>query len=374
MLIGIPSESKRFGLDEHRVGLSPSGVLELIQAGAEVIVERGAGREARFTDEDYRKVGARIAYSREEVLRSADLIAKVHCYDEEDCPMLKREQIVCGFLLLFVAPKKTIESMLERNITAIGYENIETQPGSYPIRSRMAEIAGRLAVQIAGRLLESRKKGRRGILLGGVPGVPPAEVVILGGGSLGFSAAQAFSGIGANVYVLDIDIDRLKKIEETIHGRVVTLISNRRNIERIVRFADVLIGAVLTPGKRTPILVTREMVKQMKPGAVIIDFSIDQGGCCETSRFCPGEDYIYVEEGVIHFAVPNTPSWVARTATHVLNHSVIPYLKKIVQLGLVGALKESKPLARGVYTYKGKVVHRSLYQAGYPEANLEDLL
>ncbi|HIE06257.1 MAG TPA: alanine dehydrogenase [bacterium (Candidatus Stahlbacteria)] len=374
MIIGIPSESKKYGLDEHRVGLSPTGVFELIRSGAEVIVEKGAGEEARFTDDNYREAGARIVYAKEEVLRTADLIAKVHCHDEIDCKMIKKDQIVCGFLLLFVAQEKTIRTFLNNNITAIGYENIETEPDVRPIRSRMAEIAGRLSVQIAGRLLESRKKGRRGILLGGVPGVAPAEVVILGGGSLGFAAAKTFAGIGANVYVLDVDLDRLQKIEQTLHGRVVTLISNQRNIERLTKFADVLIGAVLTPGTRTPTLVTRQMVSQMKRGSVIIDFSIDQGGCCETSRFCPGEDLIYVEEGVIHFAVPNTPSLVARTATHVLNQSVVPYLKKIVKEGLVEAIRTSKPLARGVYTYQGKVVHPSLYNFNYPQADLKDLL
>ncbi len=354
MIFGIPKELPLFKeVPEFRVGLSPIGVREIIELGAKVYVESGAGEGARFKDIDYEKAGASIVYSKEEAYRRADIVLKVRVPQETEYKYIKEEQILMGFFHLVTAPKGLIETLTHKKNTVVGYEIIQQEDSRLPVVIPMSEIAGKLAVQIAGRLLES-PGGGRGTLLGGIPGIPPAEVIILGGGTLGRNAAKSFAGVGANAYVMDINRDKLEDIAGHMERRVTTLFATKHNIEKLVKFADVLIGAVLVPGKRTPVLVTEEMVKSMKKGAVIIDFSIDQGGCIETGKIAPCGKFIYTVDGVIHFCMPNATTLVARTATHAMTGAIIPYLKCLVELGIDKALKECPEIERGIYINKGE--------------------
>ncbi|NIM14840.1 MAG: alanine dehydrogenase [Candidatus Aminicenantes bacterium] len=356
MIFGIPKELSD-GKDtmEMRVGLSPMGAQELIHYGAEVYVESKAGEGAGFTDENYIKAGANIVYSKEEAYRRADVVLKVRRPQPEEFSFINDGQVIMGFMHLITSPREFIEIVKEKKITLIGYEIIQRKDGTLPIVIPMSEIAGKLSVQLAGRLLESREGGR-GILLGGIAGIPPAEVVILGAGTLGRSAARAFAGIGASVYVLDLDREKLDKLSYHTAGmNITTMFSTRHNIEKLVKFADVLIGAVQVPRKRTPILITKEMVKTMQNGAVLIDFSIDEGGCSETSKVAPLGKFVYTVDHVIHFCMPNATSLVARTATHSLTAGAIPYLRIISELGIERALGENKDLARGIYAEKGEI-------------------
>ncbi len=358
MEIGIPKEQSRpAGLPEHRVALTPAAVRELIEAGARVYVERGAGEKAGFPDEAYRQAGATVVYSPEEVYQRAELIVKIGAPQESEWEFLRPEGLLMGFLHLAAAPKALLRALEERRITAIGYEVIQRSDGSLPVLRTMSEIAGKLAPQIAGRLLEIPQG--MGILLAGLPGIPPADVVILGAGTLGSHAARCFRGLGASVYVLDRDLDRLDSLESDLGGQIVTAVATRDNVEKFSSFAEVLIGAVYVPGERTPVLLTREMMRKMRDGTVFVDFSIDQGGCSETSRLTPREELVYVEEGVIHFCVPNVPALVARTASHALSNALLPYLRELITRGR-GALQSVEPLRRGRYLDRGEIVHPGL--------------
>lgn len=356
MIFGIPKELPRFkGVPECRVGLSPMGVQELVEQKAQVYVESRAGEGTGFSDIDYEKAGASIVYSKEEAYKRADVVLKVRPpQGRDEYGYIKGGQALMAFFHLVTAPKELIRTFVTKENTVIGYEIIQEDEGKLPAVIPMSAIAGKLAVQIAGRLLES-PGGGRGILLGGIPGIPPAEVVILGGGTLGRNAAKSYAGIGANVYVMDINRDKLEGIADEMGGRVTTLFATKHNIEKLVKFADVLIGAVLVPGKRAPVLVTEEMVKSMRKGTVILDFSIDQGGCVETAKIAPSGEFIYTVGGVIHFCMPNATTLVARTATHAMTGAIIPYLKCLVKFGLVKALRECPGMKRGVYVHKGKV-------------------
>jgi len=356
MIFGVPKELPPFkDTPEYRVGLSPMGVQELLSYGAKVYIETKAGEEAGFSDHDYEKAGGTIVYSKEEAYRRADVVLKVRRPQQEEYSCIKDGQIIMGFIHLVTAHKGFIQSVKNKKITLVGYEIIQKDDGRLPIVIPMSEMAGKLSVQLAAKLLES-PGGGRGILLGGVPGIPPAEVVILGAGTLGCNAAKTFAGIGANVYVMDINRDKLDDLAcHTASLKVTTMFATKHNIEKLVKFADVLIGAVLVRGKRSPVLVTREMVKTMRRGAVIIDFSIDQGGCIETAKISPSGKFIYRLEDVIHFCMPNATTLVARTATHVLTSSIFPYLRIIVESGFEQAVKETGDLNRGIYAEKGKI-------------------
>jgi len=356
MIFGITNELSPFkDIPESRVSLSPMGVHELVLAGAQVYIENKAGEKAGFLDAEYEEAGGTIVYSKEEVYQRSDILLKVRCPQPEEYRWLKEGQTIMGFIHLFTSPKEFPQMIEEKGITIIGYEIIQKNDGRFPIITPMSEIAGKLAVQIAGRLLESPGMGR-GILLGGIPGVPPAAVVILGSGTLGNNAAISFAGVGANVYVLDIDRDKLEMLPAYTSGmKITTLFSTRQNIEKMVRIADVVIGAAAVPRKRTPILVTGEMVSGMKQGSVIIDFSIDQGGCIETAKISPEGDFIYSVDNVIHFCMPNTTTIVARTATHALTSVILPYLNLILELGIERAINEVPGLIRGIYAEKGKI-------------------
>jgi alanine dehydrogenase len=356
MRIGIPKETL---FEEKRVALAPAGVDSLVRAGHTVYIESAAGDGSHFTDQDYIAVGAQIVYSSEEAFKRAELVAKVAAPSEDDAEMLQDNQILFSFLNLSAGKKKVIKHLLDKQITAIGLEMIEDET-SLPILHTMSEIAGQLALQVAAKYLESSVKDGRGILLSGVTGVAPAAVVIIGAGVVGISAARAALGRGAQVIVIDRDLSRLQLVDTIFQKRATTVMANPYTISRGVKFADVLIGAVLIKGEKAPHIVSEEMVKQMKKGAVIIDVSIDQGGCIETSRITTISDPVYSLHGIIHYCVPNMPAIVSRTASYGLNNASIGYIINIAENGLSNALLGDEGLAKGVCTHKGSCCNESL--------------
>lgn len=371
MIFGIPKEGTlKNTCEEERVSIVPPGVRELIESGAEVLVESGAGMNAGFPDELYSKVGAKIIYSREEVFGRSDAVVKVSKPTPSEIRVMQNKSTILAFLHLAVSGESYIQHLIQKEITAIGYETIQDKDGNLPILKTSSEIAAKMAPQIAGRLLETTSGGL-GILLGGAPGIPPADVVIIGGGTLGYHAARAFLGLGCSIYVLDISQKALEKIDQALMGRVTTAFATKENIEKYVSFAEVLIGAVLVPGQVAPIVVTKEMVQKMRKGSVIIDFSFDQGGCVETTRLQGPSGGIFVREGVLHFAVPNCPSYVARTSSYALTNALLPFLLSMQQKGIKKAMREWKDLQRGCYLYEGKNV--SIHLTENP-LNLEKLL
>lgn len=349
MRIGIPKENHK---EERRIALTPAGIDALTKSGHTVFIESGAGVGSNFTDGDFVKTGATIVYSREEIYNLSEIIVKVASLTEDEVDMLQENQVLFSFLHLAVGKKKIINELLKKKITAIGYELIENN-GGLPVLHSMSEIAGQLAIQVAERYLESFNKGGRGVLVGGIPGVAPAAVVILGAGVVGRTAARAALGRGAQVIVLDKDLNRLRSFETEFKKRVTTVMANSYTVSRGVRFADILIGAVLIKGEKTPHLVTEDMVKQMKKGAVIVDVSIDQGGCVETSRLTTISDPVFMMHDVIHYCVPNMPALVSRTASYGLNNAALSYVQNIAENGLSNALLEDHGLAKGVCTYQG---------------------
>ena len=349
MNIGIPKESRPF---EYRVGLSPAGVEILSQSGHQVFVEHKAGVTVGFSDEDYEKAGARLVYSTQEAFGRADLLLKVARPVQEELDWLRPGTILAGFLHLASTQQDKIDILLEKKITSIAFEQIEAPDGSLPVLRPFSQIGGAMAAQIAARLLQNNWGGK-GILMGGMPGVPPAEIVILGAGVVGTYATQMCIGMGAHVTVIDHNLSALQRLWDRFPN-IVTKMSTKRNIERSVIYADVLIGAVLSPGQRAPILVTREMVRSMKPRSVIMDISIDEGGCVETSRPTTHEHPIFTEEGVLHYCVPNIPGAVARTATHAFVNSAMPYITQIAALG-PEAILSNLSIEAAVNTHDGKL-------------------
>jgi alanine dehydrogenase len=352
MNIGIPKETRPF---EFRVGLSPAGVEILSQQGHTVYVEHEAGIGAGFSDRDFEKAGARIAYAGEEVFGRADLLLKVARPLKGELEWLKPGGILMGMLHLASAQQDKVEILLRNKITAIAYEQIALSDGSLPVLRPFSQIGGAMASQIAARLLQNNWGGK-GILMGGVPGVPPAEVVILGAGVVGTYAAQAALGLGAHVTVIDHTLASLQRIVDKF-PTVVTMMSTKRNIERATAYADVVIGAVLVLGQRAPLLVTRDMVKAMKPRSVIMDVSIDEGGCVETSRPTSHEHPVYIEEGVLHYCVPNIPGVAARTATHAFVNAAMPYILEVAEKGIDEVFEENPAIEVAVNTHAGKRLH-----------------
>lgn len=368
MNFGVPKEVREM---EYRVGVTPAGVHALVDAGNKVYVERNAGVGAGFTDEHFRAQGAEIVYTAEEVYGRADVIAKVTRLTAQEHVLVRDAQTVLSFTHLAVASPDLLETLRAKAVTQIAYEMIETRDGTRPVLLSSSQVAGRLAPIIAGELLASTRGGR-GILLSGVTGVPPAAVVILGAGTLGENAACAFAGLGAQVTVLDKSPEKLQRIEDLLRGRVTTLFATAYNIQRVIEFADVLIGAVLVPGQRAPILVTRAMVKKMRARAIILDLSIDQGGCVETSRPTTHRNPTFVEEGVIHYCVPTILSRVARTASHALLNASLPFLYEIGQAGVDEAVRRNPALKRGVNTWHGKLINPRIADAlGLPTEEMK---
>ncbi len=353
MDFGVPKEVRDL---ERRVGLTPGGVHMLVKAGHTVYVERGAGHGAGFSDEAYRGVGAQIVYSAEEAYRRAEVAVKVTRPTAAEHALFRHGQTLFGFLHLPVASPDFLAALRESEITAIAYETIQDEQGELPVLLPTSEVAGRLAPVIAGHLLGDIHEGR-GILLSGIPGIPPADVVILGAGVLGANAARAFVGAGAQVTVLDRDLRKLQHLDEALYGRAVTMLATPYNIEKAVEFADVLVGAVHVPGQRAPVLVSRAMLRRMRPRAVILDFSIDSGGCIETSRPTTHRDPTFIAEGIIHYCVPNVPARVARTASYALTNASLPYLLAIGQEGVDAAIRRDSSLARGVLLYQGRLAN-----------------
>ena len=359
MNIGIPKERRPF---EFRVGLSPAGVEILTQQGHKVYVEHEAGVGAGFDDREFEASGARVVYSPEEVFVRGDMLLKVARPTKEELNWLRPHTTILGLLHLASSRQDKVEVLLEKKITSIAYEQIETANGELPVLRPFSQIGGKMAASIAARLLQNNWGGK-GILPGGIPGVPPAEVVILGGGVVGVYAAEGFLGLGAHVTILDKDVEVLQQVYNRF-PMVVTMMSTRRNIEKTTAYADVVIGAVLVTGERTPILITRQLMRAMKPRSVFIDISIDQGGCAETSRPTRHDQPTYIEEGVIHYCVPNMPGVVARTATYAFVNAAMPYIEMITNKGIDNAILESEAIAKAVNTHNGELVHLTLLSNG----------
>lgn len=370
MVIGIPREIKE---GEGRVGMVPAGAAALRQAGHTVLVEAGAGRRSRFSDREYRQAGARIVRQAAEVWRRAEMIVKVKEPLPPEYGLMRRGQVLFTFLHL-AAARGLAKALMAAGTTAVGYETMEAQDGSLPLLAPMSEIAGKLSVQMGAHLLQAWCGGR-GTLLAGAAGVPPGIVSILGAGTAGRSAAAVAHGMGARVTVLDVRQEALDRVRRALGDAVDVEVASAATIASAVERADLLITAALVPGARAPKLVTREMVRRMKPGAVIVDVSIDQGGCVEGIRATTPAEPAFVRSGVLHAAVTNLPSAVPRTATKALTSATLPWVLKIANQGIARAAREDAMLARGVNVAAGRVVHEAVARAlGVRPARLEDVL
>ena len=358
MIIGIPKEIKDH---EYRVSVTPDGVRALRQAGHVVVVEPSAGAGSGYPDDEYRRAGATMAASKEDLFRQAGLIVKVKEPLLSECPFFRPGQVLFTYLHLASLPELT-KALLEAKITAVAYETIEAGDGTLPMLKPMSEIAGRMSVQIGARYLE-KTQGGRGLLLAGVPGVEPAKVVVLGAGVVGSAATRIAVGMGAQVTVINLDIERLWYLDDHYQGRIVTRASTQAAIEEAVPEADLLIGAVLVPGARAPKLVSRALVARMKPGSVIVDVAVDQGGCIETTRPTTHSDPVYVVDGVLHYCVANMPGIVPRTSTPALTNATLPYLLKLASLSVDAAVRADAGLAKGVNLSQGKVTCRAVAES-----------
>jgi alanine dehydrogenase len=357
-VIGVPKEIKDM---EGRVSMQPDGVAELVHHGHEVVVQTGAGKGAGFTDEEYTEAGARVVDGPDEVFAASDLIVKVKEPIPEEYDLFREGQQLFTYLHL-AADKGLTEFLMERKINSIAYETVEMPDGSLPLLTPMSEVAGRMSIQAAAHHLES-PQGGAGLLLGGVPGTPAAKVTIIGGGVVGMEAAKIAVGMRAIVRVLDVSPKRLAYLSDIFEGRVDLVVPNRARTAAYVAESDVVVGAVLVHGAKAPKLVTREMVASMRPGSVIADVAIDQGGCVETARPTTHSEPTYVEEGVVHYCVANIPGAVARTSTLALTSATLPYLIKIADGGIEGAASEDPSLAKGLSTLRGDLVSEPVAEA-----------
>jgi alanine dehydrogenase len=361
MKIGVPKEIK---IGETRVSMTPSLCRRCVSLGAKVIIQKSAGESAGFTDAEYRAAGASLVPGAAAVWKAADLILKVKEPLPAEYDLLKSGQTLFTYLHLAAGPALA-KVLLKKGILGIAYETVEGVDGSFPLLKPMSQIAGRLAIQVGAYFLQSQHGGS-GVLLGGIPGTLPGHVVVVGAGNSGAHAVQMAAGMGARVTVLDLDTRKLESLDSEYRGRVVTLMSNVANLESCVADADLLVGAVLIPAAKAPIVVTREMVAKMRPGSVIVDIAIDQGGCIETIRPTSHKEPVYEQHGVIHYAVPNMPALVGRTSTQGLTQATEPYVALLVQKGIDAALAGHKGLARGVNTRDGRITYDAVATAlGY---------
>jgi alanine dehydrogenase len=371
MNISVPRE---IGRHERRVGLTPWAAGQLVQGGHKVLVEKGAGQAARFEDREYQEAGAVIVYSRDEAFQRADLVCGVGLVAEGELDLVRPESVLLGFHHLAVVPRKLIDRLLALRVTTIGYELVEDALGRRYLLTVMAELAGEMAVSVAAHHLQN-EQGGRGILLGSVPGVPPPTVLILGAGTVGRTAAARAQAAGAHVIVLDDNLAKLRELKQCVGPQVASQIATADRLARYTAIADVVIGAVLVPGGRAPFLVTEEMVRRMRTGSVIVDVSIDQGGCVETSRPTDIQDPVFVAHGVVHYCVPNMTANVARTASRALSDAVLALVTALAEQGLEEALRRDPGLAAGVCLYRGRLVNEALAQAlGVPATPLAALL
>ena len=355
MKIGIPKEVK---VDEHRVSCPPSGVREFVNRGHSVLVESNAGLSSGFSNEEYISAGAVIMDSAEALWSASKMIVKVKEPQASEYRFLRPDLILFTYLHLAAAEELTM-AMLESGVTGIAYETVEDAQGRLPLLEPMSEVAGRMAAQVVSHYLE-RNQGGRGILMGGVPGVAAAHVLILGAGTVGANAAKIALGMGARVTLLDIDLDRLRYLDDTLDGNLSTLYSNHINIARTIVTADALIGSVLITGARAPMLVTRGMLPSMPNGSIIVDVAVDQGGCIETTRPTKHSDPTFVVDGVLHYGVANMPGAVPRTSSLALANATIPYALKLASSGVAGALRADSALLRGLNTLAGRCTHPAI--------------
>jgi alanine dehydrogenase len=361
MIIGVPKEIK---IGETRVSMTPSLCRRCVSLGAKVLVEKSGGMSAGFTDAEYRDAGATVVGDAKKVWRAADLILKVKEPLPAEYELLRDGQTLFTYLHLAAGPELT-KVLLKKRILGISYETVEGADGSFPLLKPMSQIAGRLSIQVGAYFLQSQHGGS-GVLLGGIPGAMPGHVVVVGAGNSGAHAVQMAAGMGARVTVLDLDTRKLEALDTEYRGRIVTLMSNPANIESEVADADLLIGAVLIPAAKAPIVVSSKTVARMRPGSVIVDIAIDQGGCIESVRPTSHTNPTYQAHGVIHYAVPNMPALVGRTSTLGLTQATEPYVAMIVQKGVERALAEHKGLARGVNTKAGEITYEAVAKAlGY---------
>ena len=358
MIIGVPKDIKDY---EYRVSLTPDGARVLLQAGHRVVVEPSAGQGSGFSDDAYRQAGVQVAGSKAEVFQQADLIVKVKEPQLSECVLFRPGQVLFTYLHLASLPDLT-KALVAADITAIAYETVEARDHSLPMLRPMSEIAGRLAVQIGAHYLGT-VQGGRGLLLAGVPGVPPAHVVVLGAGVVGTSAVRIAVGMGARVTVINLDLDRLRFLDDLYGGRIATCAATESAIERAVVDADLVIGAVLVPGARAPKVVSRALVKKMKPGSVIVDVAVDQGGCCETTRPTTHSDPVYVVDGVLHYCVTNMPGIVPHTSTLALTNTTLPYIVRLASEGVEKAIRSDPGLAKGVNVMNGRITCQGVADA-----------
>jgi alanine dehydrogenase len=369
MRIGVAKEIKP---DEHRVALTPAGARELAQKGHEVVVEQGAGEGSALPDAAYEAVGARIA-SVDDVWGSCDLVLKVKEPLAAEFDRLREGLILFTYLHL-AADEALTRALLDSGAICIAYETVETDDRQLPLLAPMSEVAGRLATQMGAWALE-KAQGGRGILLGGLPGVPPAKVVVLGGGIVGYNAALIAVGMQADVWVLDKSVQRMRDLEMMLDGRITLAMSNQLAIDEAVENADLVIGAVLIPGARAPKLITREMLSALKPGAALVDVAIDQGGCFETSHPTTHSDPVYIVDGIVHYCVSNMPGAVPITSTAGLTNVTLPYVEQIADFGVREAIARSRPLGRGVNVFEGKLTYEAVADAhGLDYSPLDEVL
>jgi len=358
MLIGVPKEIKNL---EYRVGLVPSSIRELIAHGHQILVQKGAGEKIGFDDASYVNVGASIAGTADEVYQQADMIIKVKEPQPSECRMLRENQLL--FTYLHLAPDPEQAKMLqESGCVAIAYETVTNQNGGLPLLAPMSEVAGRMAIQAGATSLEI-KNGGKGMLLGGVPGVVPAKVVVIGGGAAGTNSVRVAMGMGANVVVIDKSLERLYHLDLQFGSNINTVYSTTDSIEEHVQNADLVIGAVLIPGASAPKLVTKKMLSRMEPGSVIVDISIDQGGCFETSRPTTHDNPTYIVDGVVHYCVTNMPGAVPRTSTFALNNATLPFALALANLGYKEAMRRNRHLLHGLNVCNGKITYKAVAEA-----------
>ncbi|MCD8498086.1 MAG: alanine dehydrogenase [Alphaproteobacteria bacterium] len=356
MIIGVPKEIKTL---EHRVGLVPSSVKEFTTRGHTVLVEKDAGKAINFTDEHYKKVGAEICDTPEEIFQRADMIVKVKEPQPQECAMLREDQVLFTYLHLAADPVQA-KGLMDSGCVAIAYETVTGRDGrSLPLLQPMSEIAGRLSITVGSDLLQ-KHKGGTGRLIGGVPGVRPAEVLIIGGGVSGFHAAQMATGLGANVTILERDNDRMRFLDEYFHGRANIVYSNTDTLEKFARHSDLIVGAVLIPGASAPRLIKKDMLPTMIPGTVFVDIAIDQGGCAETSKATTHDKPTFVIDNVVHYCVANMPGAVPLTSALALNHSVLPYALKLADHGWKKAILDDPNFRNGLNVCKGEIAHREV--------------
>jgi len=358
MRIGVPREIK---VHEYRVGMVPAGVRELTVAGHEVLIESGAGNGIGVDDTQFREAGAAIAANAAEVFQRAEMVIKVKEPQAAECAMLRPGQVLFTYLHLAADPEQA-RGLIKSGATAIAYETVTGRNGSLPLLTPMSEVAGRMSIQVGAASLQ-KAAGGFGVLLGGVPGVPPARVVILGGGVSGTHAAEMAVGLRADVTVVDRSVERLRELSTQFGAAIQTAYSTTATIERLVKDADLVIGAVLVAGGAAPKLVTRAMIKTMKPGAVLVDISIDQGGCFETSRPTTHADPTFVVDGVVHYCVANMPGAVPRTSTLALTNATLPYVRSLADLGWQAAFKRDPGLAAGLNVHAGEITHEVVARA-----------